>query len=226
MAFAKGVTDAQGKLSFRVKPGAHYQLLETQSASGYGTAFGWSSLPAGVEEREGSLLITAGTQGSNLQLKLTNQAHTTDLVFRLFNEADIPMAGAEVELFPKNPTGNPGLTPDKKVTVSADGTVTFPSIRRGQTWYVRYPDNQVMTIEVPTEDTKQPTVTLPDGTSKPLAADDKVSGSTPADKQWALTVKKVIKGGTTPLAGPRSGCTRMNTAERSSKKRAAGRTER
>lgn len=45
MAFAKGVTDAQGKLSFRVKPGAHYQLVETQSASGYGTAFGWSSLP-------------------------------------------------------------------------------------------------------------------------------------------------------------------------------------
>lgn len=147
------------------------------------------------------MLITAGTQGSNLQMKLTNQAHTTDLVFRLFNEADIPMAGVEVELSQTDPTGNPALTPDKKVTVSADGTVTFPSIRRGQAWYVRYPDNQVMTIEVPTEDTKQPTVTLPDGTSKPLTADDKVSGSTPADKQWALTVKKVIKGGTTPLTG-------------------------
>lgn len=39
-AFVKGIPDAKVKLSFRVKPGARYQLVETQSASGYGTAFG------------------------------------------------------------------------------------------------------------------------------------------------------------------------------------------
>ena len=50
LPFAQGKTDAQGKLSFKVKPNAVYELVETESVPGYGSAFGWNDLPDGVTE--------------------------------------------------------------------------------------------------------------------------------------------------------------------------------
>lgn len=87
LPFAKGETDAQGKLSFKVKPKVSYKLVETESLPSYGSAFGWESLPNGVTKTDDGLLVTAGATKSELKLTLTNEAHTTDLVFRLVNKS-------------------------------------------------------------------------------------------------------------------------------------------
>ena len=44
LPFARGTTDAQGKLSFLVKPGAVYELTETESLPGYENTIGWTHL--------------------------------------------------------------------------------------------------------------------------------------------------------------------------------------
>lgn len=201
LPFAKGETDAQGKLSFRVKPEASYELVETQSLPGYGSAFGWESLPGGVTKIEDGLLVTAGAAKSEFKLTLTNEAHTTDIVFRLVNEFGIPIAGEKVKIFTSNPTGNPDASPAKEATVAVDGTVRFPGLRRGKKYYVQIPGGGIMTIEVPADDTKKPSVILPDGTTEILTENYKAEGVTPPNQQWEITVRKVISGGTTPLAG-------------------------
>ena len=58
---------------------------------------------------DAGLLVTAGAAKSELTLKLTNEAHTTDLVFRLVNESGIPMTGEKVQIFTSDPTGKPDL---------------------------------------------------------------------------------------------------------------------
>ncbi len=201
LPFAQGKTDAQGKLSFKVKPNAAYELVETESVSGYGSAIGWNSLPAGVTETDAGLLVTAGAAKSELTLELTNEPHTTDLVFRLVNESGIPMTGEKVQIFTSDPTGKPDLAPVREVTVSTDGTVRFPGMRRGAKYYVRKPDGNILSVEVPAQLDDDPTVTLPDGTTAVLTANYLITGTTAPDQQWTLTVNKVISGGTTPLPG-------------------------
>ena len=149
---------------------------------------------------DAGLLVTAGAAKSELTLKLTNEAHTTDLVFRLVNESGIPMTGEKVQIFTSDPTGKPDLAPVKEVTVSSDGTVKFSGIRRGAAYYVRRPDGGVMPVNVPAQVNDEPTVTLPDGTSATLTANYQVTDTSTTD-QWTLTVNKVISGGTTPLPG-------------------------
>ena len=119
--------------------------METESIPGYGSAFGWSDpLPNGVSKTDGGLLITAGAAKSELKLELTNEAHTTDIVFRLVNESGIPMAGEKVKIFTSDPTGQPNPTPANEATVSSDGTVKFPGMRRGATYYVQCPGGGII----------------------------------------------------------------------------------
>lgn len=200
LPFAQGTTDARGAVEFKVKPGAVYELVETGGAPGYGTALGWETLPEGVTETANGLLIPAGAAKSRLALALTNEAHTTDIVFRLVNESGVPMAGEEVELFASDPTGDPDASPAQTVAVFSDGTVRFQGMRRGSTFYIRRPGGGVMTVEVPAEDSGTPRLML-DGTPVELTADYQVTGVTEPDRQWDLTVRKVISGGTTPLPG-------------------------
>lgn len=201
LPFAQGETGADGKLSFKVKPGALYELVETGSAPGYGSAMGWTELPDGAVETGSGLLITAGAAKSELKLELTNEAHTTDLVFRLFNTSGIPMAGAKVQLFRDDPGETE--TPDqyKEVEAGADGTVKFSGVRRGAKYFIRRPGGEIMTVEVPAKIDETPAVKLPDGTSAALTPDYAVQGSTPTEEQWTLTVRKVRSGSETPLAG-------------------------
>lgn len=77
LAFAQGVTDAQGMLSFKVKPGGVYELVETESAPGYSNVYKWESLPGGVTATDTGLLITAGAAKSELRLELTNEVRTS-----------------------------------------------------------------------------------------------------------------------------------------------------
>lgn len=77
LAFAQGITDDQGSLSFKVKPGAQYELVETESAPGYSNAYKWESLPGGVTATDTGLLITAGAAKSELRLELTNEVRTS-----------------------------------------------------------------------------------------------------------------------------------------------------
>lgn len=78
LAFAQGVTDSQGMLSFKVKPSAVYELVETESAPGYSNAYKWESLPGGVTATDTGLLITAGAAKSELRLELTNEIRTSE----------------------------------------------------------------------------------------------------------------------------------------------------
>ncbi len=199
LPFAQGKTDDQGKLSFQVKPKGSYELVETESIPGYGSSFGWENLPNGVTETEHGLFITAGEAKTELALELTNEAHTTDIEFKLVNGHNIPMAGETVKIFTSDPTGTPDLDPVKEVTVCPDGTVTFSGIRRGAKYYILYPGG-IMAVEVPAQDKEEPKVILPDHTSATLK-DYLVTGSTSQEQQWALIVCKVIGATTTPLPG-------------------------
>lgn len=74
---AQGITDAQGKVSFKVKPGAEYVLVQTKGIDGYDQIPGWEELPEGVSGGGGGILITAGTAGSGRELELTNKADSS-----------------------------------------------------------------------------------------------------------------------------------------------------
>ena len=201
LPFAQGKTDADGKLTFRVKPNAVYELVETESVAGYGSKFKWTNLPGGVSETDSGLLITAGAAKSELMLNLTNEAHTTDIVFRLVNESGIPIAGAKVRIFTFDPAGQADPAPSGEVTVSSDGTVRFPGIRRGAKYYIQLPDGGIMPVDVPVQVNDEPKVTLPDGTTATLNRDYQATGAMAEGQQWELTVKKVISGSDAPLAG-------------------------
>lgn len=71
---AQGITDAQGKISFKVNPRAEYVLVQTKGIDGYDQIPGWEELPEGVSGGGGGILITAGTGGSGRELELTNKA--------------------------------------------------------------------------------------------------------------------------------------------------------
>lgn len=201
LPFAQGKTDANGIVSFKVKPKAAYELVETESIPGYGSVFGWTSLPPGVTETDSGLLLTAGEARSELRLELTNEPNTADIVFRLVNQSDIPMAGAKVQMFKEDPSGTENPLPDMEVLASPDGTVRFAGIRRGATYYIRYSGGKMMTVEVPIPIGEEPRVKLGDGTWKTLRADDPVAGVAAPEQQWTLTVKKVMGDGITPLPG-------------------------
>ncbi len=70
---AQGITDAQGRVTFQVKPGTVYELVQTGAAPGYDDVPGWEALPEGIAEGGGGLLITAGAAGSERKLELTNE---------------------------------------------------------------------------------------------------------------------------------------------------------
>lgn len=78
LSFAQRTTDDNGKLSFLVKPGAVYELEETENLPGYESAVGWTKLPEGVTETDCGLLITAGAAKSELELELTNEPSKTE----------------------------------------------------------------------------------------------------------------------------------------------------
>lgn len=73
-AVARGVTDSQGKVSFKVKPGGVYELVQTKGISGYDDVPGWEHLPGGVQQGGAGLLVTAEAAGSTRALQLTNTA--------------------------------------------------------------------------------------------------------------------------------------------------------
>lgn len=201
LPFAQGKTDANGMVSFKVKPKAAYELVETESIPGYGSVFGWTSLPPGVTKTDGGLLLTAGEAKSELSLELTNEPNTADIVFRLVNKCGIPMVGAKVQMFKGDPSGTANPLPDMEVFASSDGTVRFAGMRRGATYYIRYPGGKMMTVEVPIPINEEPRVKLGDGTWETLRAENPVEGAMTPEQQWTLTVKKVMDDGTTPLPG-------------------------
>lgn len=71
---ARGITDALGRVSFKVKPGAEYVLVLTKGIDGYDQIPGWDQLPEGAAGGGGGILITAGAAGSGRELELTNKA--------------------------------------------------------------------------------------------------------------------------------------------------------
>lgn len=71
---AQGITDALGRVSFKVKPKAEYVLVQTKGIDGYDQIPGWDELPEGASGGGGGILITAGTAGSGRVLELTNKA--------------------------------------------------------------------------------------------------------------------------------------------------------
>lgn len=74
---AQGITDALGRVSFKVKPGAEYVLVQTKGIDGYDRIPGWDELPEGVTGGGGGILITAGAAGSGRELELTNKADSS-----------------------------------------------------------------------------------------------------------------------------------------------------
>lgn len=73
-AVARGVTDAQGKVSFKVKPGAVYELVQTGGIPGYNDVPEWDQLPDdGVLQGGAGLLVTAGAAGFERKLELANK---------------------------------------------------------------------------------------------------------------------------------------------------------
>ena len=70
---AQGITDAQGRVSFKVKPKTEYVLVQTKGLDGYDQTPGWDELPEGASGKGGGILITAGTAGSGRELELTNK---------------------------------------------------------------------------------------------------------------------------------------------------------
>lgn len=201
LPIAQGTTDDGGKLSFKVKPRATYELVETGSLSGYGSELGWETLPSGVRKSEKGLLITAGEEKSELTLNLTNEADTTDIVFLLFNQSGIPMAGQKVKLFFTNPDDETNPIPDREAVVSENGTVRFSGLRRGAAYFLRQPGGETMIIDVPFDVNESPKATLPDGTQILLASDYRFFGAMDPGQQWSLTVLKTTDGKPAPLAG-------------------------
>lgn len=213
LPYAQGVTDAQGRLSFKVKPGAVYELVETGSLSGYGSALGWEGLPPGVTKTERGLLVTAGEAKSELSFELTNEANTTDIIFLLFNQSGIPMAGQKVNLFLSNPDEETNPIPNAEAVVSADGTVRFSGLRGGRVYFIRQPGGETMMIEVPLDMNELPKATLPDGTQILLSPDDPLTGVMEPEQQWDLTVVKTTDGEAEPLAGAVFGLYADNTCQ-------------
>lgn len=201
LPFAQGTTDSQGELSFRVKPGASYELVESDSLPGYSSAFGWMALPGDVTETADGIRITAGAAQSELALDLTNEANTTEIAFSLVNESGIPMAGTEVELFTSDPTHALDPTPDTTTTVGLDGMLRFFGIRCGRTYYIRPKGGDVLIITVPLDIDGEAKVRLPDGTEATLTEDYRLTSTMPLAQQWELNVQKVVGGSTAPLPG-------------------------
>lgn len=201
LPFARGETDTQGKLSFKVKPDAVYELVETKGIDGYNSTFEWSSPSDGIIKTEEGILITAGAAKSELELNLTNEAYKTDIVFRLFNRKGIPLAGASVQMFISDPSGQIDPVPSAQAVVSANGTVSFPGMRRGARYFIRRPDGEVMTVELSLDISDPPKVILPDGTETTLTENDPIIGDTTPEQEWELTVTKVNDDGTMALPG-------------------------
>lgn len=78
LPFAQGITDAEGKLSFKVKPHASYELVETKSIPGYSSVLAWEQLPEGVAVTDNGLFIQAGEAKSEQKLNLFNEPETSD----------------------------------------------------------------------------------------------------------------------------------------------------
>lgn len=205
LPFAQGITDEQGKLSFKVKPGASYLLTEKESIPGYSSAFGYERLPGGVTATDAGLLITAGEARTEQSLELTNQADKADIVFRLLNEFGVPMAGTRVRLFGIDSAGQMNPDPDDEAEVSADGTVRFYGVRRGMFYMIQRPDGGIMTVEIPFQADEMPKLQQPDGTKVSLTENTEITGTTPPDQQWELTVTKVVDGSMAPLEGAEMG---------------------
>lgn len=73
MAVARGTTDVQGKVSFKVKPGMTYELVETEGISGYDAVPEWENLPEGVIKGTDGFLISAEAAGQEKKLELTKK---------------------------------------------------------------------------------------------------------------------------------------------------------
>lgn len=124
LPFAQGITDTQGIISFFVKPGVKYELVESKSAPGYSSLFQWKQLPSGVTETDSGLLLTAGAAKSELRLELTNEAYTPTL----------PPDEGEVAAKPGVSGGLPGSAYPGEAAADA-GTAYFdlPDSAAGQT---------------------------------------------------------------------------------------------
>lgn len=74
-------------------------------------------------------------------------------------------------------------------------------MRRGATYYVRQPGGELMTIEVPADDSEETKIRLTDGTEAVLTEDYRAVGTQTPDEQWILTATKTDDSTALPLAG-------------------------
>lgn len=138
LPFAQGTTDSQGRLSFKVKPGASYELEETKSIPGYGSMFGWEQLPEGAAKTDRGLRIRAGAAGSELKLALTNEASSENLqwtltVTKVIRGGTEPLAGAVFGLYEDEDC----RTLIGTGTSGPDGIISFSGLKKGQRYWLK-----------------------------------------------------------------------------------------
>lgn len=196
LPFAQNKTDEDGSLSFKVSPGNLYELVETEPIPGYSSKLqlDTDTPPDGVEFFNDRLLIMAAAAGKNTKLQLTNQANTMDIVFRLFNQSGIPMAGTTVELFEKDPNGEGNPSPFDTAKVLPDGTISLSGRLLADSWFIRLPDGRGLTVRKPSDSTGTPLLVNEDGSESPLTKDTSIEAKAGEDKQWKLTVTNVLDG--------------------------------
>lgn len=208
LPFARGTTDAQGKLSFLVKPGAVYELTETESLPGYENTIGWTHLPDGVTETAQGLLLTAGAAKSELQLDLTNEAYKTEeqqwtlTVHKVISGSKAPLAGAVFELYEEEEC----RTLVQRGVSGQAGEISFSGLDKGKEYWLKEteapPDYQLDTSVYKVHETdpvltvsntpKQPPVTpeppetdsgSPEGSDTPENPDDSGNPGNPEDTE-------------------------------------------
>ncbi len=154
LPFARGTTDSQGRLSFKVKPGASYELVESESLPGYESAFGWTQLPEHVTEGSQSLIIQAGEAKSELNLDLTNSLIPDQwelIVTKISSNEATPLPGATFGLYEEESCH----TLLQTETSGPDGTLSFSGLSGGQTYWLKeteapsgyHPDSTVYKAE-------------------------------------------------------------------------------
>lgn len=180
LPFAQGTTDSQGRLSFKVKPGASYELEETKSIPGYGSMFGWEQLPEGAAETDRGLRIRAGAAGLELKLALTNEAAAEDLqwtltVTKVIRGGTAPLAGAVFGLYEDE---------DCRTLIGTgisgpDGIISFSGLEKGQRYWLKEitaPAGYSLDAAVYAADETNPAVTIANAPADPDGAGD--SGGT------------------------------------------------
>ncbi len=172
LPFAQGSTDRLGKVSFLVKPGGSYELVETESIAGYDSTPGWEQLPEGVKETADGLLITAGEAKSRMELDVTNEARKTDTgpvipelqwtltVHKVASGGTMPLEGAVFGLYEEEACN----TLLKQDVSGQDGILTFTGLAKGRKYWLKEleaPEGYEVNTAVYQADEAEAAVTVP-----------------------------------------------------------------